>query len=145
MTRRLLVTGSRDWDDRALLTARLGEARAHLGEDTVLVHGDCRGADRMAAEVWTSWGLRVEAHPADWDRHGNRAGPIRNSVMVGAGADLCLAFLRGDSTGTRDCMRRAYRAGITVWCERGTPALFGEYAPGPDAWRPVAEPGAEGL
>jgi hypothetical protein len=62
-------------------------------------------------------GIAVEAHSADWDRLGNRAGPIRNGEMVAAGAGLCLALHRflANSRGTKDCIRQAIAAGIPAY------------------------------
>lgn len=113
--KRLLVTGSRDWDDWGTMKQTLLDARAELGtDDIVLVHGDARGADSVAGWIWLDWGLPVERHPADWGTHGRMAGPIRNRKMVGLGADLCIAFPIGDSRGTRGCIKEAERAEITV-------------------------------
>jgi len=131
MTARLLVTGSRSWTDETLLLYALRLAGERLGRDTVLVHGDARGADRAAADIWARWHLPTEAHPADWDgpcvdtcrpghrvrrKHGGTycptAGTRRNSLMVTLGADLCLAAPVGKATGTRDCMTKALYAGI---------------------------------
>lgn len=117
-TARLLVTGSRNWTDRAVMWHALRNAWHELTgqgfEHVVLVHGAARGADSLAAQVWSAAGLTVETHPADWDGHGLEAGPIRNTHMVGLGAELCLAFPLGKSVGTRHCMREAERAGIPV-------------------------------
>lgn len=113
MTRpRILITGSRTWTDTARIRAVLMWCRRTY-PDAVLVHGDCRGADRIAAGIWTSWGLPTEAHPADWHTHGRAAGPMRNHRMVAAGADLCLAFLRDSSRGATHCA--AERAGIPTF------------------------------
>jgi len=94
--RRVLVTGSRTWTD----TGTIRDTLASVWGDgsAVLVSGGCpRGADRLAEACWTRWGGHVERHPADWDRHGRAAGYRRNTAMVNRGADLCLAFLRGNS------------------------------------------------
>lgn len=85
-----------------------------------VVHGDAPGADTMAA--WAAEKLRdekkidieIEAYPADWAKYGNAAGPVRNAEMVSLGADVCLAFHRGNSTGTANCMKLAEAAGIHV-------------------------------
>jgi hypothetical protein len=119
MTRKVLVTGSRNWSDRqvvaeALLAAR-DSAVVNGSGQMVLVHGAAPGADSIAAELAARWGWRVEAHPALWSELGKAAGPIRNSEMVALGADVCLAFPLPHSRGTLDCMRRAEEAGIPVW------------------------------
>ncbi|WP_425300572.1 SLOG family protein [Nocardia wallacei] len=124
-TLRLLVTGSRDWTDRAAMRDALATAWRDLQPGPiVLVHGAAEGADLMAAEIWTNGGLPDEPHPADWDicrpecdhppryrRDGTQycqaAGGYRNQEMVDAGADLLLAFPMPGSRGTWDCLRRA--------------------------------------
>lgn len=122
MTLRILITGSRDWSDRRAITTALFdtgmEHYAALGEEPstapVVVHGGARGADTLAEAAARFLGWRTEKWPADWNRNGKAAGPIRNQQMVDAGADICLAFPLGESRGTRDCMRRAEQAGIRV-------------------------------
>lgn len=76
--------------------------------------------------------IEPEPHPADWNRpcaatcrHTPRsrngrpycpaAGNFRNRDMVNLGANLCAGFPLGESTGTRDCMRRARANHIPVW------------------------------
>lgn len=120
---RILVTGSRDWDDRQAVAEALIEARdnpLHVSAGPsrmVLVHGGCpRGADAIADHYARTWGWTVEVHPADWARHGKAAGMIRNTEMVDAGADLCLAFFQpgARNSGTGNCVVRAKAARIPV-------------------------------
>lgn len=61
-------------------------------------------------------GWNIEEYPANWDLHGNAAGPIRNQRMVDLRppADVLVAAPLGKSPGTRDCMARARKAGIRV-------------------------------
>jgi hypothetical protein len=116
-TLRVLITGSREWQDRDVIRqALLSIASVHgiPAHNVTVVHGAARGADRIAAEEAAHLGMVVEAHPADWDTHGKAAGVIRNAEMVKLGADICLAFPLGKSVGTQDCLRRAKRAGIAV-------------------------------
>jgi hypothetical protein len=110
VTRRVLVTGSRDWDD----TTAIRDALAAVWEPgAVLVSGACpTGADRLAEACWTAWGGRVERHPADWDGLGRGAGLLRNWLLVNLGADVCIAFIRAGSRGASHCARLAEQAGI---------------------------------
>lgn len=110
--KRVIVCGSRSWWNDTQIQERL----ADLASEAVLVHGDCdTGADRIASEYWRWLGREDEPHPADWDGHGRRAGPIRNSEMAALGADVCIAFRgKGKSNGTDDMVRKARAAGIPI-------------------------------
>lgn len=113
MTTRILITGSRTWTDNT----RIRNALAHWCEqypDAVLVHGNARGADRIAAVIWRRWGLPTEAHPANWSQHGRAAGHLRNREMVQLGATVCIAFIRNHSPGASGCVALAHQAGIPV-------------------------------
>lgn len=129
MSKRILITGSRDWSDRDAIRSALstiywrwmGDVRDEDVEDIVLVSGNCpSGADALAEEVWEGWGFPVERHPADWSRWGKAAGPKRNQLMVDLGADVCLAFRKDYSRGTTHCANAATMAGIeTIWFTEG--------------------------
>jgi hypothetical protein len=124
---RILVTGSRELDAagaarvRGVLAMTLDELdMKNLGRrDIVIVHGGARGVD-TEAENWAlrclplGSGVTAERYPADWDRHGKRAGFIRNEHMVSLGAHVCLAFPRKVSPGTWNCIHQAAGAGILV-------------------------------
>lgn len=123
---RLLVCGSRDYVDRDQVTAVLGGIADNYLTDNprgslIIVHGDAPGADRLADAACRQlqkegFDVQAEPHPADWDRHGKGAGPIRNQEMADAGADLCIAFSDQPVTkGTSDMVKRAKGAGIPVW------------------------------
>jgi hypothetical protein len=105
---RILITGSRDWPDPAVIEAALMRAsRGVLYHDVTLVSGACpTGADRMAEELAANLGMVVERHPADWASHGKAAG-----------ADVCLAFQLNDSRGTGHTIQLARGAGIPTHVE----------------------------
>lgn len=107
---RVIVTGSRRWHDRAKIANRLFD----LAADTVIVHGGARGADQIAHQEAQKLGLFTERHLPDWERYGKRAGLIRNHQMAKLGADLCIAFLRDNSAGTRHMIAEAEKHGIPV-------------------------------
>jgi hypothetical protein len=112
---RLLITGSRDWEDEESVRFEIaGMTMLHPG--LVIVHGACpTGADSMAAKAATDIGIRQEPHPARWRVNGKldrSAGFRRNAEMVALGADACLAFIRGRSKGATHCADLAEKAGI---------------------------------
>jgi hypothetical protein len=109
---RILVTGSRDWRRGGLIHNALVDYTRK--PDPILVHGDCKGADWIARDIWKAWGLPDEPHPAPWRAMGRRAGYVRNADMVNLGADVCLAFIRNRSRGATMCADLAERAGIPV-------------------------------
>jgi hypothetical protein len=125
---RILITGSRVWKDKAAILAALVEQLPTCSWPVTIVHGaqkrwDHRGqrfigADFYADEIAREVGLEVDPHPADWDRYGKAAGPIRNREMVATldatNGDRVLAFPIRDSRGTRGCMAIAEEAGIPV-------------------------------
>jgi hypothetical protein len=117
MVARVIVCGSRHWHDRKIIAGTLNELVLERGwcfPDPIIVHGDARGADRLAADEAGKAGMLVEAHPARWDVLGKRAGLIRNTEMASQGADLCVAFWDGRSSGTAHMIREAEAHGIPV-------------------------------
>lgn len=111
---KILVTGDRNWSDRRLVVRALVQVALHFSyrRHFYLVHGDARGADRLAGEVaHDTLGWFVEAVPADWKQHGRAAGPIRNQKMLDdhLDIDLCIAFHDNleSSKGTKDMVTRA--------------------------------------
>ena len=105
----VLVTGYRGWTDVKRIAAELGALEDdYPGAGLTLVHGGCAGADLMAARHAENRGWTVIEEKADWDKHGRRAGPIRNQRMIDVHKpDVVLAFLDPLSRGTLDCLRRA--------------------------------------
>lgn len=111
MSKRVLLTGSRTWPNEKELCAVLDDLWDEIGPYT-LVHGAARGADQMG-EIHQAVASRpTEAHPADWERHGKRAGYLRNAEMVDLGADVCVAFIHNGSRGASMCADLAEKAGI---------------------------------
>lgn len=110
---KILVCGGRNYSNRSQLYKMLDGIHGLWGI-TEVMHGGASGADSLAAE-WANFNLNGStAYPADWETHGKKAGPIRNSLMLGIGQpDLVVAFEGG--RGTADMVSKAKRAGVTVW------------------------------
>ena len=78
---RVLVTGSREWDDLETIYKTLYEAWTNRPEGCIftVVHGACpRGADQIAAQ----WLIAMNRNPADYsDVHCNEEGvyPLEES------------------------------------------------------------------
>ncbi len=105
---KLLVCGGRTYFD----AERIDLVLDILGPSLV-IHGDARGADSLAANWAVKRGVPHKAYPADWQRHGNSAGPKRNRLMLVDGRpDLVVAFPGG--TGTSDMIGAAMQRGVPV-------------------------------
>jgi hypothetical protein len=132
---RILITGSRKWDDFDMIREALTEHTSHISDmsTVTLVHGGAVGADSMAGHLAEQMGMVVEKHPANWDSCGPdcnpkhlkprpggrsfycpRSGFVRNDKMVKLGADICLAFSLNASRGTEMCADMAEKSGIMV-------------------------------
>ena len=99
--KRLLVTGSREWDNVDVMEKALKTAFRDLKKDMNvpenalapiwLISGHAIGADKMAEKIWEHRVDKdqIERHPAKDFSH-----PLkRNDHMVSLGADVCVAFL----------------------------------------------------
>ena len=115
VTKRILVTGSRDWEDVSAIFSALNHVMRKWGTDIVVVHGGAKGADTIAGQWAGLQFVPEEVHLADWNTHGKKAGFIRNAEMVALGADVCLAFIKNESRGATMCAELAERAGIPLY------------------------------
>ena len=113
---RVLVCGSRDFNDYNLLATKLDEVRDRLGDVSMrVISGAARGADSLAAKWAQQRGVPCDEYPADWDRHGKSAGYRRNEQMLTEGdPHLVVAFPQGESRGTRQMMDIASKARVAV-------------------------------
>lgn len=123
---KILVCGSRDYSDNRTMNTILNFALAIYGEIEI-VEGEARGADIMAREWAKAHNIRYYPYPADWERYGKAAGPIRNQEMLAKeNPDLVIAFpINGDleqTTGTKDMVNRARKHKIpTIVVGEDTP------------------------
>lgn len=133
---RILVCGNRDWTHAPTIARWMRIAYTMCTNELhllrvrpTLIHGECgardtrgiviRGADLLANDIAKQWGWTIESYPADWDRYGNRAGPIRNAEMLELGKPtIGLAFgvlmRNGYQSGTGDMVSGLGELGVPV-------------------------------
>jgi hypothetical protein len=110
---RVIICGGRDYNKQQFLFRKLDELQIEHGPFDTVIHGDAPGADRLAHNWALLRGITVVPVPAEWDRHGKAAGPIRNRRMLSDyDPDLVIAF--PGHAGTDDMMRQADAAGVEV-------------------------------
>ena len=105
-----LVSGSRDWGDKHVIEAAL----QGIDLSWVLVHGNCRGADKIADRIWRKLGGRTLPCPADWQR-GKHAGLQRNELMLkDYQITKAFCFCKNNSRGTVHMISLLRKAGVPI-------------------------------
>ena len=112
--KRVIVAGSKGFDDYELLKEKLNEILHHC-EDIEIISGHSIGADMLGEKYAEENGITCKVFPADWKKDWKRAGFARNSQMVeyaSEGDPLVVAFWDGKSHGTVDTINKAEIRGI---------------------------------
>lgn len=110
---KVIVCGGRDYQEYDNVIRCLDALHRKHGID-LIIEGGANGADAHAG-IWAMNNKipRCTFH-ANWDQHGRKAGPIRNSEMLTfMNPDCVVAFPGGK--GTYDMVCQAKRAGVKVW------------------------------
>lgn len=110
---KVLICGDRNWNHPEDIDAFIES----LPKDTVIIEGECRGADIQSRISAIKHGLEVERYPAKWSKYGMGAGIIRNRQMLDMGKpNLVVAFHENlsKSKGTLNMITQAMGEGIEV-------------------------------
>lgn len=112
---KLAIIGSRNFTDYELMLEKFGELVQTEGFPTHIVSGGAKGADSLAERLADFYQIPKIIHHADWARLGDRAGPVRNTLIAHS-SDMVLAFPMGESAGTKQC--------ISLFKEEGKPIII---------------------
>lgn len=95
---------------------------AQFPEDWGIVTGGAKGPDTWAENAAKEKGLEVIVYPAEWDKYGKGAG-FRRNTLIARHAESCLVFWDGESSGTNDFIRKAFKLRREMWIigPSGTP------------------------
>ncbi len=111
----VLVTGGRGYSDRKTVFDALDALKPNI-----LMEGGAAGADALAREWATKNGAQSVMVPANWNRLGRAAGPVRNTMMVTilkafekAGWECSVVAFPGGA-GTASCVSIATDNGFVV-------------------------------
>lgn len=106
-----IIAGSRSVNHIMAIMAAIGKSGLKIKE---VVSGGAKGADALG-EVWANANKTpVKKFPADWDKHGKAAGPIRNKQMAEY-ADALIAVWDGKSKGTKNMIETMRETGKPVF------------------------------
>jgi len=109
---KIIIAGSRNFKDFDLLEDKC-DFYIGTGKAVCIVSGTARGADQLGERYADKSGYIIERHPANWSKHGKRAGYIRNEEMAKT-ADCLIAFWDGKSRGTKHMIDIARREGLRI-------------------------------
>ncbi len=118
---KIIIAGSRDFHDYELLKIEvdkfIDEYKATLSasddNSISIVSGHARGADKLGEQYAREYSYFCYVMPADWDKHGKRAGYLRNASMAKE-ADALIAFWDGQSRGTYHMIELAKKENLKI-------------------------------
>lgn len=106
---KLVVAGSRDLYDyylgRALILTGIAAKEIEVTE---IVSGTAKGADFFGEQFAEEISVPVTKFPADWNKHGKAAGPIRNEEMAKY-ADVVFVLINNNSSGSLNMIKNAIK------------------------------------
>lgn len=113
---KVLICGSRHWEDAEAVIRVLKALRAEHGMKLVIISGGAPGADTIANQEALRLGIHAARVPAIWHYYGNSAGPIRNQVMLSLRPREVIAFHEDllNSKGTKRMVVQSFRCGLRV-------------------------------
>lgn len=110
---KVIIAGCRDLEDYELVKAYADFKLSKIEDEIEIVSGTASGADALGERYAEEKGYRVKRFPADWNKCGRRAGPLRNRQMAEY-ADALLAYWDGKSKGTENMIQEAQARGLKV-------------------------------
>ena len=126
---RVIVAGSRTYSDAdrifSCLDKAFEEIKSKMQEpcEFTIVSGGCRGVDMVGEQYAKTHGLGLARFPAQWDKYGRGAGPIRNEEMLEFASEkdkvpYLIAFWDYKSSGPRGIIALARNKRIPVRIEK---------------------------
>ncbi len=119
---KILICGSRHWTNYNSILSVIRRLITCYGPDILIVEGGASGADLLSRKAAIECGISYKEFPADWNKYGRAAGPIRNQqmleeVMEDEGRGMIIAFHEdlAKSKGTKDMVNRAKGKGIPIY------------------------------
>ena len=103
---KLIIAGSRTYTNYGAVEYAMRDLRPAR-----ILSGGADGVDALGEQWARRHGVPLTIYPANWERHGKAAGPIRNAEMA-RNADALLLLWDGQSSGSRNMLETAWRHGL---------------------------------
>lgn len=110
---KVIIAGTRTFDDYEALKAYADYKLGQIKEDIEIISGGATGADALGERYAKEKGYTIKRFPADWNRYGKKAGPLRNKQMADY-ADAVIIFWDGSSRGTKNMLEIAREQGLKI-------------------------------
>ena len=119
---RVIIAGSRTVTDMAELEKAITASGFQI---TSIVCGGAIGADKLGEKYAYVNDIPITYFLPDWDTHGKKAGPIRNSEMANyVGSEGAAIILwDGISKGSQDMINKASAKGLKVYVHLVVPKV----------------------
>lgn len=116
---RVIIAGSRTLADEGhyytVLSALSNALREwKLAAVTEIVSGGAAGVDAIGEHIAERFDIALKVFPADWDKHGKKAGYLRN-VQMADYADALVLVWDGKSRGSKMMKDIAEKRGMPVY------------------------------
>lgn len=115
---KVLICGSRNFTNYDIFSRVV----SHILKDYTaieIISGGAKGADSLAEQYAKEYGYKNKIFPADWDKHGKKAGMIRNAEMIKeiktCDNPIVIAFWDGKSKGTKNTINLAKKNDIHLY------------------------------
>lgn len=115
--RSLAIVGSRsyhDYDQFCQILEKLQEKYHILDGIVEICSGEAPGVDTLAKRWAVEKDIPYQPFPADWNKHGKSAGPIRNRQICNRMTHM-VALPKGESRGTRNSIKIAHEMRKTCY------------------------------
>lgn len=105
---RVVIAGCRDYDRYEEAKEFIEVCLKEIKEEIIILSGKAKGVDALGERYALEKGYVLEYHPAEWDKYGRAAGPMRNRKMAEV-SDFVICFWDGKSRGTQSMIKAARR------------------------------------
>ena len=107
---RTIIAGSREITDYNILCQCIDRC-PFKDKITLVISGTARGVDQMGERWAEENNIPIQRFPANWEKYGRGAGPIRNRQMAN-NADALIVLMIPESRGSKNMYETAIHMGI---------------------------------
>jgi hypothetical protein len=106
-----IIAGSRSIEDYDLLKKAIEDSGIKI---TTVISGCAKGVDSLGEKYAIENNIPIIKYPAEWNKYGRSAGPLRNIEMAKI-ADALIAICKNNSRGTTHMIQEATSRGLMIY------------------------------